>query len=247
MNSNEPIDEDRLELVNSNIKELELENKELIKECLDDRFEVFKIRVGLFIRLIPTFIVIVVASLFLQYVSGIDIENNGTKGLLQSAFFSALVIMIAAIFNVFLEIKLTLLVIIKRFFKDDKVDWSSEYTEPVIKWLDSKISEQNNQRLKASVSDKSIRLTLGYILFSALALAIFLKWNVAYSLEHTNSFYVFNDDKQDYVMLVNDGSKYVFSECMIDDGKLIIDTNSIIVRNNPVKLKKEYFEIVERK
>lgn len=99
-----------------------------------------------------------------------------------------------------LEIKLPLLVSIKRFFKDDKVNWGTEYTKPVIEWLDTKIAEQSNYSLKSSLSDKSIKLALGNVALSALIIAIFMKWNVMYSLDHAKSFCLFNENNHDYCL-----------------------------------------------
>ena len=245
--TNESINEEKLESVNCEIKKLESENKELIRQCIDNRLEVLKIRISLFFRIIPSFILIFMVSLFLQYVFGIEIENHSTMGLIQLSLITALIIILTAIFCAVLEIKLTLLVSIKRFFKDDKVDGGSEYMKPVIEWLDTKIAEQSNHSLKSSLSDKTIKLALGNVALSALIIAIFLKWNVTYSLDHAKSFYVFNENNQDYVMIINDGTKYILSECDIVDEEIIIDTNQIIVRNNPINLEKMSFNKVEKK
>lgn len=101
--------------------------------------------------------------------------------------------------------------------------------------------------MKSSLSDKTIKLALGNVALSALIIAFFLKWNVTYSLDHAKWFYVFNENNQDYVMIINDGTKYILSECDIVDEEIIIDTNQIIVRNNPINLEKMSFNKVEKK
>lgn len=77
-------------------------------------------------------------------------------------------------------------------------------------------------------------------------MTIYLQFNVKDSLKSMDSFYVFRENQQDYVMLINDGTKYIFSECEINENNLIIDTNKIIIRNDPVDLEKRQFESVER-
>ena len=114
-------------------------------------------------------------------------------------------------------------------------------------WLESKIAEQKNQTIKVLFSDISLKTILLNVIFTTALLTIFLQFNVNYSLKRMNTFYVFREEQQDYVMLINDGTKYIFSGCDINDNKIIINTNKIIVRNDPVSLEKIQFESVERK
>ena len=83
-----------------------------------------------------------------------------------------------------------------------------------------------------------------------------LRSNAVFTLRHGDSVKIqlpihktitIHENNQDYVMIINDGTKYILSECDIVDEEIIIDTNQIIVRNNPINLEKMSFNKVEKK
>ena len=136
---------------------------------------------------------------------------------------------------------------LKHSFNDKRIDWNSDCISKVIEWLQSKSVENKKQSIKTYLSDRSLKTLLINVIATTVLLTIFLQFNVQYGLKRMDSFYVFRDNQQDYVLLINDGTKYIFSGCEIKENTLIIDTNEIIIRNDPVDLEKIQFEIVERK
>lgn len=239
--------EERVKDVNTELSRLEKENKELRKETFFDIIEVIKIKFLLLIRLIPAFLIIFFCSLLLQLFFGVTIQNSGIISVIISTSIIALIVLVTAIINAFFGIRVMIKVVIKQFFNGEKVEWSPEYIIPVIEWMDSKISEQKEQNIKQYFSDKALKQLACNVLITTFIMTIFLQFNVKYSLSRADSFYVLKEAQQNYVLLINDGTKYILSECDILDGKIIINTNEIIVRNEPIQLKKEHFESIEKK
>ena len=226
--------------------QVEKDNKEIRKNCTASKKLIWKERLSLLVKYLFVMVIVFFASLLLQLASGVNTGDYGTISLVNSSAIITLIIMVTAYLCAFLEIRLTIKGILKRLFKDQKIDWNSVCIRQVIELLESKISEQKKQSLKLYFSDRKIMALLSNILVTTFFMTIYLQFNVNDSLKRMDSFYVFREDQQDYVMLINDGTKYIFSECEINENKLIIDTNKIIVRNDPVDLEKRQFESVER-
>ncbi|MCR5605641.1 MAG: hypothetical protein K6F69_02340, partial [Treponema sp.] len=54
------------------------------------------------------------------------------------------------------------------------------------------------------------------------------------------------DDDREYAVLENHGNKYILAECEIKDESISILTSNIYIVNEPIKMSKRKFEIVNK-
>lgn len=235
------------EVLLNKLIQLKSECVEIRKRCTAIKKGVWKIRISLLARFLLLMLAVFVACILLQLFLGTEKWDNGIVSLVVSTAIMTLLIVFTALFCAFCETKLIIKNTLKQSFSNKKIEWGSDSISQVIDWLKAKISEQEKQSIKIFFSDKSLKILLISVITTTVFMTIHLQFYMNYSLKRMDSFYVFREDHQYYVMLINDGNKYIFSECDINDTELIIDTNKIIVRNNPVNLEKKQFKSVERK
>ena len=231
----------------NDILQFDKDYKILKKDIYSLRRNNWKNRLKQMAKFLSVLLFVFGASIILQLFLGVDIEAIWTISVVSSTAIITLLIMFTAFFGAFLEIRVMVHFVLKRSFKDKNIDWSTDCIMPIIDWLESKSVEIKNQSIKAFLSDRSLKTLLLNIILTTIGMTIFLPFIVKDSLKRMDSFYVFRDNQQNYVMLINDGTKYIFSGCEIKENTLIIDTDEIIIRNDPVDLEKIQFEIVERK
>lgn len=243
IDNNDFINEDSLNI----LLQVESDCKEIEKHCAEEKIQIWKERLILMSKLLGVMLIVFFAYLILLLFSGVYDVNNVTISLVGSTALIALIVASNAFLCLLLEIRLAINDVLKRSFKGKKIDWSSDSINSVIEWLKTKSSEPKTQNIKAVLSDRSLKTLLTNVILTTILLAFYLPLNVKDRMKRIDSFYVFREDQQSYVMLINDGTKYIFSECEINDNKIIIDTNKIIVRNDPVDLEKIKFDSIDRK
>ena len=240
---NDPIYEDLLR----DHERLNNEYSIMNKRCSAIKKDIWKIRISIWHYFLIMILGVFVASILMLVFSGAENWDNGIVSLVAHAVIISLIIVFTAFICSFLEIRFTVFKMLKNSFTDKKIDWNSDCISQVIEWLQSKSDENQKQSIKAFFSDRSLKILSISVIVTIVFLTIFLQFNVRDGLKRLDSFYVFRDNQQNYVMLINDGTKYIFSGCEINENTLIIDTNEIIVRKDPVDLVKMQFESVERK
>lgn len=197
-------------------------------------------------RLVLWFLVVFIAFLLLFLVSGVDYSTVGIIGFIISILSISILTTVLAIIIAFREVKLKIKDLIMCSLDEDNDIINYGIGVSLIDWLDKKIIEQKTHSIKSLFSDNSLKNLAASLIFVTIFWTIYLVLSEKYSLANNDSFYILYENNQNYAMLINDENKYVFSECDIVDDKIIINTDNIMIRNNPISLEKMHFESVEK-
>lgn len=146
-----------------------------------------------------------------------------------------------------LRIKLEFKIIMRSYLKNKDRVLDSEFIQRLLHLLEIKADEMRHRGIKQIFSDKALKGIAISILYLAIVAMTFLPISIKYKLDHLDTFYIVEEEGQDYIVMTYQNSNYILAQCNIFGNAIVIDTNQVYITKEPLKMERHSFTKVEKK